>query len=122
MAAACYFAGAWARAAEVYGGAADIAKAIEDRLAELDARRMQSHCHERDGKLDAAWNAGVEGIGVGARIPAEERKTSTLSFLGAALVDLTKRPQLAHGRKAIESHMQSLLGADWRPRERATGS
>ena len=120
MGAACWFAGAWAQAAEVYAGAAEIAKGIDDRLSELDARRMQSLCLARDGKLDAAWNAGVEGIGVGARIPEADRKTSTLAHLGAGLVELTKSPRLAHGRKAIEGQMQSLLGADWQPR--ATGS
>ncbi len=120
LGAACYFAAAYERAAEVYAGAADLAKELSDDRAELDARRMQSHCLERAGRPDDAWNAGVQGIGVGARIPAEDRKTSTLAHLGAALVELTKTPRLGHGRKAIESHMQSLLGADWQPR--ATGS
>lgn len=122
LGAACYFASAFDRAAEVYASAALIAKELGDGLAELDCRRLQSHCHERDGRLDEAWNAGLDGLGVGARLPEDERRMSTLPHLGQALLALTRRSSLSHGRAAIEAQMRRLLGDRWESQRRATGS
>jgi hypothetical protein len=122
MAAACYFAQAFGRAAEAYGAAAEIAIELKDLLAEIDARRMQSHCLERDGRIDEAWDAGVAGLGVGAKIPAADRRTSTLPHLGEAMLGLTKRSRLAHARRPIEAQMRQLLGDGWRPEARAVGT
>lgn len=110
---ACYFAGAFEQAAIVYGGAAEIARDAGDRTAELDARRMQSHCYERAGKLDDAWAHGLEGLAVGADLSASDRKSSTLPHLGRALLGLTDRASMQHRRPAIASHLTALLGPGW---------
>lgn len=113
LAAACYFAGAFEQSAIVYGGAAEIAHTLGDRLAEIDAKRMQSHCYEQAGKLDDAWSRGIEGVGVGAQLSVDERKVSTLPYLGRALLQLTRRPSMSHRRVAIAAQLDSLLGAGW---------
>lgn len=113
LAAACYTAGAFEHAAIVYGGAADIAHAIRDRLAQLDCKRMQSHCYEQAGKLDDAWTRGLEGIAVGAELSADERKMSTLPYLGRALLQLTNRGSMGHRRIAIAAQLDALLGTGW---------
>jgi hypothetical protein len=113
LAAACYFGGAFEQSAIVYGGAAEIAHGLGDRLAELDCRRMQSHCYEQAGKLDDAWARGIEGLGVGAQLSADERKMSTLPYLGRALLQLTNRASMGHRRLAIGAQLDALLGAGW---------
>jgi hypothetical protein len=113
LGAACYFAGAFEQTAIVYGGAAEIAHAMGDKLAELDARRMQSHCLERAGKLDDAWTRGLEGVAVGAELSSDDRKLSTLPYLGRALLQLTGRSSMGHRRIAIRAQLDALLGTGW---------
>lgn len=113
LAAACYTAGAFEQAAIVYGGAAEIAHGLGDKLAELDSKRMQSHCCEQAGKLDDAWARGLEGVAVGAELSSDERKMSTLPYLGRALLHLTNRSSMGHRRIAIAAQMDTLLGAGW---------
>jgi hypothetical protein len=119
MAAAAYSANAFEHAAKVYEDTVPMADALGDLRSVLDCQRMASHCRERMGALQPAWDRGIEALGTGGRMDDETRKTSTLAFAGEGLLELTKRSQFQPYRSSIEREMQRLLGPDWRPKRGA---
>lgn len=107
-------AGAFARGAQVFESEAlPVARLLEDRRMELECRRMASYCEERSGNTSAAWKQAVAATLVGASLPPEERRSTTLPFVGQSHLRLLKG--LGHGRQrdAIHRKFSDLLGSDW---------
>jgi hypothetical protein len=106
--------GEFARAAQTYREAATLASS-DDPPACVEAWRMASYCHEhaRDGEL--AWAAGQEALAVADELAPEQRRHSTLAYLGAALISLAER---IHPEQVVdlELWMIGLMGTRaWRP-------
>jgi len=105
---------AYPQAARVYQETAPIAKAVDDKRAELDCWRLASYCYEQAGDTRQAWAAGAQGLQTAASADEETRRTSTLPYLGEGMLRLTKDPHLGDA-VSIDKRMQELLGPNWRP-------
>jgi hypothetical protein len=109
---------AYPQAARVYQETAPIAKAAEDKRAELDCWRLASYCYELAGDTRQAWAAGAQGLQTAATADEETRRTSTLPYLGEGMLRLTQDPHLGDAA-SIDQRMHALLGPNWRPVTRA---
>jgi tetratricopeptide (TPR) repeat protein len=107
-------AGDFARAAQTYREAATLASS-DDPPACVEAWRMASYCHERARDDDLAWAAGQDALAVADELAPEQRRHSTLAYLGAALISLAER---IHPEQVVdlELWMIGLMGTRaWRP-------
>jgi hypothetical protein len=107
--------GAFAEAASWYRETVPMAEAARDARTVVDCWRLASYCHEQSGALDAAWEAGLAGFGVGRGLDAQTKKTSTLSYLAEGLMRLTSKRPLRRYAEAMEEQIIAVLGADWQP-------
>jgi hypothetical protein len=113
-AAAAVAAGAWPLAARLFANEAlPLAQALSDRRVELECRRMASYCEERAGNVTLAWKHAVAAVAVGASLSADERRSTTLPFVGQALLRMISGFGHRKQRQAIGRKFASLLGQDW---------
>jgi tetratricopeptide (TPR) repeat protein len=79
---------AYGPASDTYMQAAVLAAELKDARSELEGHRMAATCSAELGEREQAWTVGVRGLRAAAKLPPEERATSTLSDLGALLTGL----------------------------------
>jgi hypothetical protein len=107
--------GAFALAARLFADEAlPVARALADRRSELECLRLASNCEERRGDAPKAREHALGALAVGENMPAEERRHTTLAFVGEALLRSTRGLSQHRERKEIEQRMQCVLGKDWR--------
>jgi hypothetical protein len=108
-------------AAPLYEETAPLAHTLADARMELECWRMASWCWEMGKEQEKAWGCGQRAWEVGKVMDVETQKTSTLNFVGEALVRLSQQRQGGRAAQAMESEVESVLGADWRPSAVAAG-
>jgi hypothetical protein len=112
--------GAHFQAAQVYSRVTSLAEKLGDQAMLLECWRMSSYCHEQCGAVDDAWRSGLYAIRAGEALPAEQRPSSTLAWVGEAMLRLTHHAAHRGQRGSIDAKMALLLGrADWRSLARA---
>jgi hypothetical protein len=110
-----------AQAAKLYEETAPLARELKDARMELECWRMASWCCEVAKEVEPAWAHGQRAWEVGRAMDAEARETSTLPYVGEALVRLSHERQGAGAAQEMESEVESVLGRDWRPEAPAAG-
>ncbi len=114
--AVCVATQSWPLGARIYGDAAlRSATALGDARMQIEALRMAAYCNEQHRELALAWDQCVHALAVGARIPVEERGTTTLAWVGEAMLRLCTARGFRGRERAVHDNMQQLLGPDWRP-------
>ena len=108
-------------AAKLYEETAPLASELNDARMELECWRMASWCREVAKEVERAWAHGQRAWEVGRAMDAQTRETSTLPYVGEALVRLSHERQGEQAARAMESEVESLLGEDWRPEAPAEG-
>ncbi len=112
----CVAAQSWPLGAETYGTRAlPVAQSMQDLRMQIECLRMAAYCNEQRGDPDAAWDQSVEALGVGAQMPESDRSTTTLAYVGEAMLRLCQHRSFRGREPAVESKMKALLGPDWRP-------
>jgi tetratricopeptide (TPR) repeat protein len=109
------------QAAALYEETAPLARELKDARMELECWRMASWCCEVAKEVERAWEHGQRAWEVGRAMDEGTRKTSTLPYVGEALVRLSQERQGAQAARAMESEVESILGSDWRPEAPAAG-
>lgn len=109
------------QAAMLYEETAPLARELKDARMELECWRMASWCCEVTKEVERAWAHGQRAWEVGRAMDADMRETSTLPYVGDALVRLSHERQGERAARAMESEVESLLGKDWRPEAPAEG-
>jgi hypothetical protein len=110
-----------ARAATLYQETAPLAHELKDSLMELECWRMASWCHEMTQEMNPAWEFSQCAWEIGRAMGEEARANSTLPYVGEALVRLGRKRQGEEAARELESHIASVLGKDWRPKNAAGG-
>jgi tetratricopeptide (TPR) repeat protein len=111
----------YAQAAKLYEETAPLARELKDASMELECWRMASWCCEVAKEVERAWEHGQRAWEVGRAMDAGTRETSTLPYVGEALVRLSHERQGAGAAREMESEVESVLGNDWRPEAPAAG-
>ena len=109
--------GRHAEAAPLYAGTAPVAEQAEDALMTMESWRMAAYCHEQTGAADEAWRCAEAALKVGEAMKEDERASSTLPYVGAALLRLAEGRGVARAR--VDARMTALLGPDWEPADAA---
>lgn len=106
---------AFKHAAELYLQTVPLAQAEGDKRSELDCYRLASVCRAQLDEAILAWELGMRGLGCGATLDEETRRTSTLGFVFEHLVGLSEKyGQYGSHRRALEEQAVRLLGPNWR--------
>ena len=105
------------QAAQWYEQTVPCAEYATDLRRQLEALRMAAYCWERAGEADASWNAAIKGLGIAQHLPDEQRRASTLAYLGEGMLRLAECSRYRDYRRAIDDQMGLLLGRPWRPGE-----
>ncbi|HYO71059.1 MAG TPA: hypothetical protein VEU33_33765, partial [Archangium sp.] len=108
-------------AATLYAETAPLARKLGDARMELECWRMASWCCEMSKEVEKAWEHGQRAWAVGQALDEGTRKTSTLPYVGEALVRLSHERQGQQAARDVESDVVSVLGQDWRPKAVAAG-
>ena len=98
-----------------------MARELRDARMELECWRMASWCCEVAKEVERAWENCQRAWEVGRAMDARARETSTLPYVGDALVRLSHERQGVQAAQAMESQVESVLGNDWRPQVLAAG-
>ncbi|MBB4637816.1 hypothetical protein [Longimicrobium terrae] len=107
----------WAEAAPLYADTAPVAQQAEDALMTMESWRMAAYCHEQAGASDEAWRCAEAALKVGEGMKAEERSSSTLPYVGAAMLRLADARGIAPAQ--VNTRMEALLGPGWEPADAA---
>jgi hypothetical protein len=107
--------GAHPQAARIFTETVPVARAAEDKRAELDCFRLASYAHEQSNNLQEAWDAGIQGFKVAREMDDDTRKTSTVRHLGESLLRMTERSTLRDYGPTMRRELAAMLGADWQP-------
>jgi hypothetical protein len=109
------------QAAKLYEETAPLARELKDERMELECWRMASWCREVAQEVEPAWEHCQRAWEVGRAMNGTTRGTSTLPYVGEALVRLSHERQGASSARVMESEVESVLGSDWRPQAPAAG-
>jgi Domain of unknown function (DUF6531) len=104
----------WAQAAKVYEACVPLATVVGDNIMTLEGWRMAAHCHEQAGADTEAWRCTLQAIAAGEALPEEQRRTSSLLWVGGGLLRLLDR-HYDDQRDAVELRVRldALLGGGW---------
>ncbi|MEM7155011.1 MAG: hypothetical protein AAF799_19340 [Myxococcota bacterium] len=115
----CVATASWPLGAEIYGEQArPVAEAMGDLRMQLETQRMAAYCNEQRGEIDAAWEQSVAALAIGDRIPQEDRSTTTLAFVGEAMLRMCEHRSRRGQAPVVEREMTRLLGPAWREQAR----
>ncbi len=101
------------QAARLYEEASRAAQADEDQLSEMDAWRMAAVCYESEQELPKAWKCNQNAISVAEKMEPELVKSSTLPFVGEALLRLAEPMRLPQSKIVTRQKMIELIGPNW---------
>ncbi len=105
-------------AREIYTNAIAPADDVKFHMGHLEARRMIATCYDFENEKKEAWKTYMEALDIGEHIDAEFRSSSTLPYVGAALVRIADDDGKDKVVKEIEEKMEELCGADWKKKVR----
>lgn len=97
-------------AAFVYDRAAQAAEQRNDLFLSLDSWRMASFCMERKKEPRQAWAFAKNSLDISRRMDAQQRRQSTLPFLGQAMIRLSPTGEV---RDQVKQTFSELLSEDW---------
>lgn len=101
----------YARAAERYAQAAELAEADRDGFLSVEGWRMCSECFAQISRDDATVDAGLRALEAGALIPVPMRANSNLQMVAQSLL---KRVGSFHKqRRELTSRLVALYGENW---------
>ncbi len=101
------------QAARLYEEASRAASADEDQLSEMEAWRMAAVCYESEQELPKAWKCNQNAIAIAEQMEPELVKSSTLPFVGEALLRLAEPMRLPQSKITTRQKMIELVGPDW---------
>ncbi|MFE0752548.1 hypothetical protein ACFW16_01240 [Inquilinus sp. NPDC058860] len=104
----------WPEAARIYEACVPLASKADDGMMVLESWRMAAHCHEQARADREAWRCGEHALAAGEALPADQRRSSTLPWVGQTMLRLLARydgdtPQAVQVRRRLDG----LLGPDW---------
>lgn len=99
-------------AAKVYEDSAVFAEQQKDFLMGMESWRMASYCHEASKQVEPSWRCGNKALDAAAKMDADLRASSTLPFVGQAMLRLAKGADedFAH---QVRARMNELAGPEW---------
>jgi hypothetical protein len=103
----------YVQAADVYGAIAPLAAEQQDHFALLESRRMEAYCRQQAGQFRQAWEAGQQALEAGDLMDDEARGSSTLPYVGQALLQLIEQGHVAESADDVRTRMTDLVGDDW---------
>jgi len=110
----------WALGAEIYGqNALPVAQEMKDARMQIECLRMAAYCNEQLKAFPNAWDQCVKACAVGRSMTPEERNTTTLAFVGEAMLRIAKQRGFTGYEKTADQEMRTLLGDDWRSKAAA---
>ncbi len=118
----CVAAASWPLGAHTYRQRAlPVASSMQDLRMQIECLRMAAYCDEQQGEHAQAWEQSVEALGVGARMLQADRSSTTLAYVGEAMLRLCRHRNFRGRESAVDVEMRALLGPDWRPGGAASG-
>ncbi len=108
-------------AALIYESTAPLAEAVRDARSHLDCWRMAAYCHEAARAPHRAWDCAMKGLAVGQQMDQDTRRSSTLAYLGDAMLRLCSSSERLLNPREVEGRFSDLLGSEWRPAPLSTG-
>ncbi len=107
----------WPEAARVYEAVTPLAERANDATMTLESLRMAAWCHEQATADDQAWRCGLRALAAGEAIPAEQRASSTLPWVGQSLLRLVGR-QVSPGEQEaqLRTRLDAAMGEGWEGR------
>lgn len=106
-------------AAKVYEESAALAEQSKDFLMGMEAWRMASYCHEVSNQIEASWRCGNKALDAAAKMDADLRVSSTLPFVGQAMLRIAKGADEEYAGQ-VRTRMSQLAGPDWEKKLEAT--
>lgn len=104
----------WQLGAKIFmDQALPVARALSDAKSELECRRLAAHCEEHAKNEGRAREHLIAALAVAERVPALERRQTTLPFVGRALLHLARGVGRRSERAQLNQKMTQLLGEDW---------
>lgn len=105
----------WVLGAEIYGAKAlPVAKEMADARMQIECLRMAAYCNERHNEFQLAWDQSVAACVVGRSMTPPERESTTLAFVGEAMLRISKQRGFDGYEAVVEQEMRAQLGDDWR--------
>ena len=120
----------YSHACDLYERGAAIVEELEkEEIMMLDCWRMASFCQEQlithreidpvekltpDEHLDQSWGHAHKGLKAAEAIEEDQRKETTLAYLGAAMLRLVEHSILKGQKTKLEGKLEKIMGADWR--------
>lgn len=105
------------RAAEVYHNIIPVLEEDENqRYSLFEAWRMTGQARELAGDKSEAVEANLNALTVGEGLDELIRESSTLPYVGAALIRLSDYNQGQYRDHEIDGRLAKLFGPDWRER------
>ncbi|ABC30275.1 protein containing tetratricopeptide repeat [Hahella chejuensis KCTC 2396] len=98
-------------AAKRFRRSADIAETQEDAMMCVESWRLQSYCLERLKLKGYAWESALRGLKAAEAIEPEQRRYTTLSYLGETLLRVAPTKE---DKDYVHATMSELLGEAWR--------
>jgi tetratricopeptide (TPR) repeat protein len=105
--------GRYQEAAPVYEESAGLAEMIEDWLMTQECWRMAVYCYDRLTRWEEAWRCGQQALAAADKMEADQRKTSTLPFVGANLLRIAEQHVGTEHSDHVNNRMVAMLGPDW---------
>lgn len=103
-------------AAAAYEEAAPRSSALADHMLAMDNWRMAAASHELSGAVEKSWICGEKSLDSGAKIDAELRAKTTLTFAGQGLLRLARKRPFSDMKEALLRRMNDLVGPGWEER------
>lgn len=107
---AYFMANYFEHAAQAFVSAAKKAEELKDAWIRLEGWRMASLSMEHHKQKDMAWQYASQAFAVGREMADEERKQSTLAFVGHAMLRISPNSQV---KSEVKNAFDRLLGEEW---------
>ena len=79
----------------------------------IEALRMSGYCMERLGRQQEALDPYSTAVSMAERLDAETRKSTTLAFVGKAMLDICTARSMKPEFLKVTEKMNTLLGKGW---------
>ena len=101
-------------AADVYKEVVPLAQQLEDNMMTIEACRMASYCYEKENEIDLAWEYGDKALDAGDILKQQDRKNTTLAFVGQAMLGLTEHHPYDQQFETLDKRIENSLGVNWK--------
>lgn len=103
----------FATGAVTYAQAAPLAREIDKPHLELEAWRMTAFCRHYLKDHTDAWGFYRKALETGEKIDPELRPSTTLPYVGQALLELRSKSGTDQKQYELEEEINALLGENW---------